>query len=98
MNIIPGFVADVPARSSLAARYAQVRQASLDLAAPLSPEDCQVQSMADASPTKGRRKSKSLCGGKIQHRGSIQFTESFLCEGDRRTDQITERNRASRPR
>jgi CheY-like chemotaxis protein len=46
----------------------------------------------------GRRKSKSLCSGKNQHRGSIQFTESFLCEGDRRTDQITERNRASRPR
>ncbi len=52
MNITPGFVADATARSSLAARYAQVRQASLDLAAPLSPEDCQVQSMADASPTK----------------------------------------------
>jgi hypothetical protein len=31
----------------------------------------------------GRRKSKSLCGGKIPHRGSLQFTESFLCEGDR---------------
>ncbi|MEP7300321.1 MAG: ergothioneine biosynthesis protein EgtB [Caldimonas sp.] len=38
--------------SPLAARYLSVRQASLDLAAPLSPEDCQVQSMADASPTK----------------------------------------------
>ncbi len=32
--------------------YAAVRQASLKLAAPLSTEDCQVQSMADASPTK----------------------------------------------
>ncbi len=33
-------------------RYATVRQASLRLAAPLSAEDCQVQSMPDASPTK----------------------------------------------
>jgi cytochrome bd-type quinol oxidase subunit 1 len=44
-----------PARSTatgLAARYAEVRQATLDLAAPLTPEDCQVQSMPDASPTK----------------------------------------------
>jgi ergothioneine biosynthesis protein EgtB len=32
--------------------YAAIRQRSLDLAAPLSPEDCQVQSMPDASPTK----------------------------------------------
>ena len=36
----------------LAAHYAGVRAASLALAAPLSAEDCQVQSMADASPTK----------------------------------------------
>jgi hypothetical protein len=36
----------------LAARYECVRQASLALAAPLSAEDCQVQSMPDASPTK----------------------------------------------
>ena len=36
----------------LAARYADVRAASLALAAPLSAEDCQVQSMADASPTR----------------------------------------------
>ncbi len=38
--------------SPLAARYAAFRAASLALAAPLSPEDCQLQSMADASPTK----------------------------------------------
>ena len=41
-----------PRPSTLADRYASVRQASLGLAAPLSPEDCQVQSMPDASPTK----------------------------------------------
>ncbi len=39
-------------QSSLGERYASVRQASLALAAPLSAEDCQVQSMPDASPTK----------------------------------------------
>ncbi|UMR28729.1 ergothioneine biosynthesis protein EgtB [Massilia sp. MB5] len=33
-------------------RYAAVRQRSLDLAAPLSDEDCCVQSMPDASPIK----------------------------------------------
>ena len=36
----------------LARAYAEVRQTSLDLAAPLTAEDCQVQSMPDASPTK----------------------------------------------
>ena len=39
-------------RSSLAARFAQVRAHSLALAAPLSAEDQCVQSMPDASPTK----------------------------------------------
>ena len=39
-------------RTSLAQRYARVRRASLALAAPLSAEDCQVQSMPDASPVK----------------------------------------------
>jgi ergothioneine biosynthesis protein EgtB len=39
-------------RGALTERYAQVRAASLALAAPLSAEDCQVQSMPDASPTK----------------------------------------------
>ncbi len=37
---------------ALADRYTSIRQASLALAAPLSAEDCQVQSMADASPAK----------------------------------------------
>ncbi len=41
-----------PRPGDLAAAYAAIRQATLDLAAPLSAEDCQVQSMADASPTK----------------------------------------------
>lgn len=40
------------AQCALANRYARVRAASLALAAPLSDEDCQVQSMPDASPTK----------------------------------------------
>ncbi len=38
--------------SPLAERFERVRQMSLALAAPLSDEDCQVQSMPDASPTK----------------------------------------------
>ena len=37
---------------ALAQRYTAIRQATLALAAPLSAEDCQVQSMPDASPTK----------------------------------------------
>jgi ergothioneine biosynthesis protein EgtB len=36
----------------LASRYRQVRRVTEALAEPLSPEDCQVQSMPDASPTK----------------------------------------------
>ncbi|OYU00015.1 MAG: hypothetical protein CFE40_01480 [Burkholderiales bacterium PBB1] len=36
----------------LARRYAEVRDTTLHLSAPLSDEDCQVQSMPDASPTK----------------------------------------------
>jgi ergothioneine biosynthesis protein EgtB len=38
--------------NSLAQSFAEIRQASMRLAAPLSPEDCQVQSMPDASPAK----------------------------------------------
>jgi len=42
----------VPGREPVAARYAEVRAATLALAAPLTPEDQCVQSMPDASPTK----------------------------------------------
>lgn len=41
-----------PDATPLAERLRRVRQMSLALAAPLSDEDCQVQSMPDASPTK----------------------------------------------
>ncbi len=37
---------------NLAARFKKVRKTSEDLCAPLSPEDCVVQSMPDASPVK----------------------------------------------
>ncbi len=51
MKIAPRVAAPLhPAQ--LAESYAAVRQTTLDLAAPLSAEDCQVQSMPDASPTK----------------------------------------------
>ena len=41
-----------PRPSTLAQRYASVRAHTLALAAPLTPEDCVVQSMPDASPVK----------------------------------------------
>ena len=40
------------ADSSLASRYRAIRAATEALAAPLSPEDCAIQSMPDASPVK----------------------------------------------
>jgi dimethylhistidine N-methyltransferase len=48
----PGILEPIETRSALIARYRQVRQASLDLAAPLTAEDQGAQSMPDASPTK----------------------------------------------
>src|SRR5512147_3012300 len=41
-----------PATTDLAVRYRDVRALSEHLRAPLSAEDCQAQSMDDASPTK----------------------------------------------
>ena len=44
--------APAPVSLSLDERYAATRALSLELASPLSEADCQLQSMADASPTK----------------------------------------------
>ena len=52
MNTTHNLASATAPQSALAQRYAAVRRASIDLAAPLSAEDCQVQSMPDASPTK----------------------------------------------
>lgn len=53
MSMNPSPAAAQPAaRAALARRYTQVRARSLELAAPLTPEDQCVQSMPDASPTK----------------------------------------------
>jgi ergothioneine biosynthesis protein EgtB len=57
---------------ALAQRYAQIRQASVALAAPLSAEDCQVQSMPDTSPTKWH----------LAH--ATWFFETFVLEGHER--------------
>ena len=51
---VPGF-AEVPDRDALLARYRAVRRETEALSAPLSPEDQQIQSMADASPAKWHR-------------------------------------------
>ena len=42
----------IPGLESLSAAYRRVRAQTLELAAPLSPEDCVLQSMPDASPVK----------------------------------------------
>ena len=52
MNTAPRPASAGPYQDDLARSYAAIRQITLDLAAPLTAEDCQVQSMPDASPTK----------------------------------------------
>ena len=49
---VPSEPAPATSAGALAERFRAVRTATTALAAPLSPEDCQVQSMADASPVK----------------------------------------------
>lgn len=58
-----------PAADLLTARFQRVRAASLAIAAPLSAEDCQAQSMPDASPLKWH----------LAH--TTWFWETFLLEG-----------------
>ena len=50
-NVAPGLAAD-RANAPLASRYVATRAATEALAAPLSDEDCAIQSMPDASPVK----------------------------------------------
>jgi len=47
-----GEALDTLSASSLAGRYREIRRQTVGLGAPLSAEDCAVQSMPDASPTK----------------------------------------------
>ncbi|MEO5698177.1 MAG: ergothioneine biosynthesis protein EgtB [Burkholderiaceae bacterium] len=52
MQIAPRPAGAAARISPVADHYASTRERSVTLAAPLSPEDCQAQSMDDASPTK----------------------------------------------
>jgi ergothioneine biosynthesis protein EgtB len=52
MNRIPALSGQALDRDELSGEFARIRAATLALAAPLTPEDCQVQSMPDASPIK----------------------------------------------
>jgi len=49
---VPASAADSARAGGLAKAYAAIRQTTLGLAEPLTAEDCQVQSMPDASPAK----------------------------------------------
>ena len=60
---------EVGSARSLERRYREVRDTSLDLAKPLSPEDCALQSMPDASPVKWH----------LAH--TTWFFETFVLEG-----------------
>src|SRR5690606_11292962 len=52
MSALPAPSADSAPAAPSAQRYLSERERTVSLAAPLSPEDCCVQSMPDASPTK----------------------------------------------
>jgi ergothioneine biosynthesis protein EgtB len=53
MTVRPlGIPSSPPASVDLARRFLRIRRRTEELAAPLRPEDCMVQSMPDASPTK----------------------------------------------
>lgn len=52
MNRSPHSLPIAPTSNPIQARYTQVRAQTQRLAAPLSDEDCQAQSMSDASPVK----------------------------------------------
>ncbi len=52
MDSIPGFTEHTDLSGEHARRYVSIRQFSESLAAPLSAEDCAIQSMPDASPVK----------------------------------------------
>ena len=52
MDSIPDFTEHTDPSGEHARRYVSIRQFSESLAAPLSAEDCAIQSMPDASPVK----------------------------------------------
>ena len=68
---MPSSVDETNAR--LRARYLQIRRATAQLCEPLTPEDCQAQSMPDASPVKWH----------LAH--SSWFFETFVLEASHAT-------------